>query len=51
MAIGLPSAAYTHTDYPLEYYFELQAGPGHMALYPGLSDALTKQPYFVVRQA
>jgi hypothetical protein len=44
-------AAYTDTQYPLEYYFEVQESPGKALLYPGLSANLTQQPYFAVRRA
>ncbi len=37
---------YTDTPYPLQYYFELDSA----ALYPGLGEQLTGQPYFVVRR-
>jgi hypothetical protein len=43
--------AYTDTQYPLEYYFEVQESPVKALLYPGLSGNLTQQPYFVVRRA
>jgi hypothetical protein len=40
--------AYTGSQYPLQYYFELR-GPGSEAsLYPGFDAALAGQPYFVV---
>jgi hypothetical protein len=43
--------AYTDSEYPLEYYFEITHSAKGVVLYPGLSDALTRQPYFVVRRA
>jgi hypothetical protein len=43
--------AYTDTQYPLEYYFEVQESPEKALLYPGLSANLTQQPYFAVRRA
>jgi hypothetical protein len=43
--------AYTDSQYPLEYYFEVKESPERATLYPGLSDNLTQQPYFVVRRA
>jgi hypothetical protein len=43
--------AYTDTQYPLEYYFEVQESPAKALLYPGLSANLTQQPYFAVRRA
>jgi hypothetical protein len=45
------AAAYTDSQYPLEYYFEVRESPERATLYPGLSDNLTQQPYFVVRRA
>jgi len=43
--------AYTNSQYPLEYYFEVRESPAKAWLYPGLSPSLTQQPYFVVRRA
>ena len=43
--------AYMDTEYPLEYYFEVQIAVGSAILYPGLGADLTQQPYFVVRRA
>jgi len=43
-------AAYTDSPYPLEYYFEVRPAGGRPWLYPGLDDAFSNQPYFVVRQ-
>jgi hypothetical protein len=40
---------YTRSPYPLQYYFEVTDTPTAAALYPGLGDRLTQQPYFVVR--
>ncbi len=37
-------AAYLESPYPIQYYFELEGA----ALYPGLGDDLTEQPYFIV---
>ena len=42
-------ADYTRTEFPLEYYFEVQKRDGTAGLYPGFSPPLTNQPYFVVR--
>jgi hypothetical protein len=42
-------AAYTHSSYPLAYYFELRQGAESAWLYPGFGENLTSQPYFVVR--
>ncbi len=44
-------ADYTDTLYPLQYYFELREKPDNAWLYPGLSEKLTQQPYFVVRKS
>jgi hypothetical protein len=43
--------AYTNSEYPLEYYFELRESPESACLYPGFNEELTNQPYFVVRKA
>jgi hypothetical protein len=43
--------AYTDSEYPLEYYFELRDSATVVTLYPGFSETLTNQPYFVVRRA
>jgi hypothetical protein len=43
-------AAYTNTEYPLEYYFELRESPESACLYPGFNEKLDNQPYFVVRK-
>jgi hypothetical protein len=42
-------ANYTHSPYPLEYYFELKQDAEAAWLYPGFGENLTNQPYFVVR--
>jgi hypothetical protein len=44
-------AAYTGSEYPLQYYFEIRESESKASLYPGFSPALTNQPYFVVRRA
>ncbi|HEV2485944.1 MAG TPA: hypothetical protein VGT08_10455 [Terracidiphilus sp.] len=44
-------AEYTQTEFPLEYYFEVQMADGKTALHPGFTQELTNQPYFVVRSA
>jgi hypothetical protein len=44
-------ASYTASEYPLEYYFEVQESTTKVCLYPGFSESLTNQPYFVVRRA
>lgn len=41
---------YTDSQYPLQYYFELKEKPGIAWLYPGFTENLTNQPYFVVRK-
>jgi hypothetical protein len=43
--------AYTDSQFPLEYYFEVKESAELALLYPGLSVNLTQQPYFVVRRA
>jgi hypothetical protein len=47
---GTIPADYTGTPYALQYYFELQESPEAAALYPGLGEQLTGQPYFVARR-
>ena len=44
-------AAYTQTEFPLEYFFEVNDGTGIVGLYPGFVPELTNQPYFVVRSS
>lgn len=45
-------AAYTATNYPLEYMFELSAqGADAPVLLPGFNAQLANQPYFVIRRA
>jgi hypothetical protein len=44
-------ADYTNSHYPLQYYFEVKEQPGKAWLYPGITENLTNQPYFVVRKA
>ena len=46
---GAIPADYTRTEFPLEYYFEVQRSDGTAGLYPGFSPALTNQPYLVVQ--
>ena len=41
-------AEYTHTDFPLEYFFEVRKAQGTAELHPGFAPELTNQPYFVV---
>ena len=40
--------AYTASDYPLQYFFELR-GKGSARRFPGFTSDLGNQPYFVVR--
>jgi hypothetical protein len=44
-------AAYTQSQYPLAYYFEVEEGPAAVTLYPGFNELRNNQPYFVIRQA
>jgi hypothetical protein len=44
------AAEYTHSPYPLQYYFEIHEA-GSALLYPGFEPELSNQPYFAVRQA
>ena len=44
-------AAYTNSEYPLEYYFEIKHSAQNVIVYPGFSEALTNQPYFVLRRS
>jgi hypothetical protein len=41
--------AYTDSEFPLQYYFEIVHTPDSAYLYPGLGAELTTQPYFVVQ--
>lgn len=41
-------AAYTASEYPLQYFFELRAGGARALRFPGFTSALGNQPYFVV---
>ncbi len=43
--------AYTNSEYPLEYYFEVRDEKRRAGLFPGFSSALVNQPYFVLRRA
>ncbi len=43
-------ADYTNSHYPLQYYFEVKEQPDKAWLYPGFTENLTNQPYFVVRK-
>ncbi|MGF7078782.1 hypothetical protein [Mucilaginibacter sp. UYCu711] len=44
-------AAYTQSQYPLAYYFEVEEGPAAVTVYPGFNELRNNQPYFVIRQA
>ncbi len=46
---GTIPGAYTHTDYPLQYYFGLAKGKPGSVLFPGFDANLANQPYYVVR--
>jgi hypothetical protein len=41
-------AAYTRSEYPLQYYFVLGNGRDGAWMYPGFKKTLSNQPYFVV---
>jgi hypothetical protein len=41
---------YTHSPFPLQYYFEVRAADGNSTLHPGFDATLCNQPYFVVEQ-
>ncbi len=42
-------AAYTASEYSLQYFFELHAGAKRARRFPGFTSDLGNQPYFVVR--
>jgi hypothetical protein len=42
--------AYTASEYPIQYYFEMREGSENGWLYPGFNSDLTNQPYFVIRR-
>ncbi len=42
-------AEYTNSRFALQYFFEVRTADGRASLFPGLDQALTNQPYFVVR--
>ncbi|HEY4356918.1 MAG TPA: hypothetical protein VGN16_14300 [Acidobacteriaceae bacterium] len=44
-------AAYTDTEYPLQYFFQLTTRAGDESLFPGLADRVSHPPYYVVRRA
>jgi hypothetical protein len=43
-------AAYTASQFPLQYFFTLHGAHGRAWMYPGLDGTLANQPYFVVPQ-
>ena len=43
------SAAYTSSDYPIQYYFEVKEVSDKAWLYPGFNPDLANQPYFIIR--
>ena len=43
-------AAYTQTEFPLQYYFAVARGNGVAGLYPGFDGAAANTPYLVVRK-
>ena len=45
---GTIPAEYTQSEYPLQYYFELQHGKGGAWMYPGFNKTFSNQPYFAV---
>ena len=42
--------AYTDSQFPLQYYFELKTAPDQAWIHPGFESNWTNQPYFVVRR-
>lgn len=42
-------SSYTNTEYPLQYYFQIQPKDGDAYLYPGFDDLRQQSPYFIVR--
>lgn len=47
---GMIPAAYTHSPFPLEYYFELRPSGASPTLYPGFDPLFANQPYFVLQR-
>jgi hypothetical protein len=45
---GTIPAEYTQSEYPLQYYFELQDGKSAAWMYPGFNKTFSDQPYFAV---
>jgi hypothetical protein len=48
--VSIP-AAYTDTEYPLQYFFQLTAVAGEESLFPGHPDRVSYPPYYVLRRA
>jgi hypothetical protein len=46
--IGTIPAEYTQSEYPLQYYFELQDGKSAAWMYPGFNKTFSDQPYFAI---
>ncbi len=46
---GCITGGYTDTSYPLQYYFEIDKG-SYSVLCPGLTEDLSNEPYFTIRQ-
>jgi hypothetical protein len=49
--LGAIPSEYTKSDYAIQYFFEMETGPGRATSYPGLGPDLTSQPYYVVERA
>jgi hypothetical protein len=45
---GTIPAEYTQSEYPLQYYFELQDRKGAAWMHPGFNKTFSNQPYFAV---
>jgi hypothetical protein len=45
---GTIPAEYTQSEYPLQYYFELEDEKGAAWMYPGFNKTFSDQPYFAV---
>jgi hypothetical protein len=48
---GVIPSEYTKSEYAIQYFVEIETGPGRATSYPGLGPDLTSQPYYVVEQA
>lgn len=44
-------AAYSRSEYALQYYFELQHTPSIVTMFPGIGPDLVDRPYFLIEQA